>query len=231
MHLQEKKNHRLNPNIWHSRYYYLIQLRKAIEETIKHYVAPLGKVSYIVDYGCGDYPYKPLFSRFCEKYVGIDLPENSYADLHVSPDGKIALADEQVQIVLSTQVLEHIPNPQLYLQEAYRILVPQGLLILSTHGYWIFHPDPTDFWRWTSMGLQKIIQDNGFKVLHFKGIVGRSAIGIQIVQDGLLFKLPKFIRPLLTLPMQGLICLFDKIHSQTDRNLDAGNFIVVAQKR
>lgn len=230
MHPQEAKNHRLYPYMWHSRYYYLTQLRKAIEETIRYYVAPLGRVQQIVDYGCGQYPYKPLFLPFCEKYIGVDLPENTKAELHISPRGEVPLSDEQVQIVLSTQVLEHVPNPNFYLQEAYRILAPQGLLILSTHGYWIFHPDPTDFWRWTSMGLQKIIQENGFKILHFKGIIGRAAIGIQLVQDGILFKLPKFIRPFFALPMQGLAYLLDKIHSQKARNLDAGNFIVVAQK-
>ncbi|MDW8295435.1 MAG: class I SAM-dependent methyltransferase [Raineya sp.] len=196
---------RLKPTLWNSRYYYLRQLAKEITKIIDRNIKPLGKVAQIADFGCGNSPYKELFLPFCEKYIGIDLPENPRADIHISPEGKINLPDNSVQVVLSTQVLEHVPNPVLYLQEAYRILEKNGWLLLTTHGYWMFHPDPTDFWRWTSMGLRKIIQQAGFEIVDFKGIVGRSAIGMQIVQDGLQFKLPKFLRPFLTIPMQLLI--------------------------
>ncbi len=106
-----------------------------------------------------------------------------------------------------------------------------GIIILSTHGHWIYHPDPTDLWRWTSSGLKKIVEDNGFKVIYFRGIMGRSATGLQLFQDGLLFKLPRFIRPVLTVFMQQFIALADKIHSQKQRDDDACIFILVATKK
>lgn len=222
---------RLSPKFGHSRYYYLRKLAQEIRRVVSVYLKPLQKVSRIADFGCGNMPYKILFEPFCEKYIGIDLPENPYADIHIFSDGKVNIGDHQIQVVLSTQVLEHVPNPNFYLQEAHRILEKNGLLILTTHGYWMFHPDPTDFWRWTSMGLRKIIEEAGFEILEFRGILGRSAIGMQLVQDGLMFKLPKFLRFLLTIPMQGLIFLLDKTHSQKARNADAGNFVVVARKK
>jgi SAM-dependent methyltransferase len=231
---REAGKERLYPSILGSmatRYYYLRQLRQKIEEVIQQFVANNSTKLVLADYGCGNKPYEPLIAPYVEKYVGIDLPENPIADIHISPVGEIALSQNCLDVVLSTQVLEHVVNPSLYLSEAQRVLKKDGLLILSTHGYWMFHPDPTDFWRWTSTGLQKIVSEAGFEIVYFKGIIGRSAMGLQLFQDGLLFKIPKFLRPVLALLMQPLIIFFDKTTAQETRNKDACTFILVAKKK
>ncbi|MBC7922289.1 MAG: methyltransferase domain-containing protein [Ferruginibacter sp.] len=184
----------------------------------------------LADYGCGNKPYEPLVAPYVGQYLGIDLPENPRADIVISPQGKIHATDGSVDVVLSTQVLEHVENPLFYLAEAHRILRDRGLLILSTHGYWMFHPDPNDFWRWTSTGLQKIVRESGFEIHYFQGIIGRSAMGLQLFQDGLLFKLPVFLRPVLSVVMQPFIALFDKTTRQETKNRDACTFVLVARK-
>lgn len=225
---------RLYPSIFGSmatRYYYLRQLRQKIEEVIQQFVANNPAKLNLADYGCGNKPYQPLIAPFVEKYIGIDLPENTSADIHISPEGRIQLADNSLDVVLSTQVLEHVVNPTAYLLEAQRVLKKDGQLILSTHGYWMFHPDPTDFWRWTSTGLQKVVSEAGFEIVYFKGIIGRSAMGLQLFQDGIIFKIPKFLRPVLALIMQPLIIFFDKTTAQETRDKDACTFILVAKKK
>jgi SAM-dependent methyltransferase len=214
-----------------TRYYYLRQLRQAIETVIKNYVANSPVKLVLADYGCGNKPYESLVAPFVEKYIGVDLPENKIADIHIKPEGTIALDGETLDVVLSTQVLEHVVNPSFYLTEAHRVLKNSGQLILSTHGYWMFHPDPTDFWRWTSTGLRKVVEEAGFEVIYFRGIIGRSAMGLQLFQDGITFVLPKFLRPVLALIMQPLIILFDKITSQGTKDRDACTFILVAKKK
>lgn len=214
-----------------SRYYYLIQLRLKIEEIFSTIVASKKKPIVLADYGCGNRPYQSIVAPYVETYIGVDLPENKTADVHISADGKIQMSEKSIDLVLSTQVLEHVTNPSAYLLEAHRILKDDGLMILSTHGYWMFHPDPTDFWRWTSTGLKKIVEEAGFEVTYFKGIIGRSAMGIQLFQDGIQFKLPSFLRPVLALLLQPLIILFDKMTSQETRNKDACTFILVAKKK
>ncbi|HEX8549874.1 MAG TPA: class I SAM-dependent methyltransferase [Cytophagaceae bacterium] len=230
---REAGSERLYPSIFGrmaSRYYYLRQLRKAIEEVILKFVARKDKKLVLADYGCGNKPYEVLIGPYVERYIGLDLIENPIADIHISPEGKIDLDNQSLDVVLSTQVLEHVVNPLLYLSEANRVLKKDGLLILSTHGYWMFHPDPTDFWRWTSTGLRKIVSEAGFEIVYFKGIIGRSAMGIQLFQDGILFKLPKFLRPLLALFIQPWIILFDKTTAQNTKDKDACTFILVARK-
>ena len=127
-------------------------------------------------------------------------------------------------------MLEHVTSPQLYLHEANRVLEQDGLLILSTHGIWIYHPDPTDFWRWTCDGLKKIVSEAGFEIVEFKGIMGRSAMGLQLFQDGIILKLPSYLRFLIATPMQIMISLADKINSQAARDRDACTFVLVAKK-
>jgi hypothetical protein len=105
-----------------------------------------------------------------------------------------------------------------------------GLLIISTHGYWLYHPHPTDYWRWTSAGLKKIISRNGFEIIYFKGLMSRAATGLNLFQDGIIFKLPKFLRPLFAFIMQILVSLFDKISRQETNDIDAAVYMIVARK-
>ena len=213
-----------------ARFYYLRQLRAQIETVVQLFLAKSPQKLTLADYGCGNKPYEPLFTPFVEQYIGLDLAYNTKADVVVDPAGIIDMPEESVGFVLSTQVLEHVEDPKAYLKEAHRILEKEGKLILSTHGYWMFHPDPTDFWRWTSTGLQKIVREAGFEVVYFEGILGRSAMGLQLFQDGLLFKLPKPLRFLLSLVLQPLIIFFDKIITAKSRNEDACTFVLVAKK-
>jgi len=222
---------RLKPGIFSPRRYYLIQLRKQVETVVSLFISPLKGQLVIADYGCGNMPYQPLVKPYVKQYIGIDLAENKNADIHIDPEGKIAMEDSSVDLVLSTQVLEHVENPVFYLAEALRVLKPGGKLIISTHGYWMFHPDPTDYWRWTSAGLNKIITERGFEIKYFHGIIGRSAMGLQLFQDGFLFKLPVFLHPLLAIIFQPLIWLFDKTTSQSSKNRDACTFVIVAEKK
>lgn len=233
--MQEREEgiERLYPSIFGrmaSRFYYLRQLRLKIEEVISLFIIPNPEKLILADYGCGNMPYQQLILPHVQQYIGIDLFENPRADIHISDEGNIDLANESLDIVLSTQVLEHVVNPFKYLNEAHRVLNSGGKLILSTHGYWMFHPDPTDFWRWTSAGLTKIVTEAGFEIVYFKGIIGRSAMGLQLFQDGLLFKLPKFLRPVLAIIMQPLIIFFDKTTSASTKDKDACTFILVAKK-
>jgi len=224
-----KRNYRLKPNIFNTRYWVLRQLRDATLLDIKRISA--GRENLILaDFGCGEMPYKPLIQPFVGRYAGIDLEMNPLAEYIIDFDSKTNLENDFSDIVLSNQVLEHVDSPQGYLAEAFRILKPGGHLILSTHGYWLYHPTPFDYWRWTSAGLKKEIEKSGFQIESFFGILGLAASGLQLFQDGICLKLPKFLTYPLALVMQSLIFLFNLINSQEQRNRDGAVYILVARK-
>jgi len=224
-----KGNDRLNPTIFHTRYVHLTQLRDATIKTINELTAS-DKNLLLADFGCGDMPYRSVIEPKVGKYLSIDLEMNPKAEHHIGFDSKTTLPDNYADIVLSNQVLEHVDTPSGYLQEAYRILKPGGTIILTTHGYWFYHPTPNDYWRWTSAGLRKTVEAEGFIIKSFFGIMGLAASGLQLLQDAIGVKLPKFLLPPFALVMQGMISLFNKINSQEQRNRDASLYIVIAQK-
>jgi hypothetical protein len=131
--------------------------------------------------------------------------------------------------VLSTQVLEHVADPALYLSECLRVLRPRGRL-LSTHGIMVYHPDPVDYWRWTCAGLRRAVEDAGFEVVRFEGIMGLAATGLQLIQDATYYYLPRFLRPGFALYLQTLIAVVDRVESWGGRELNALVFAVVARK-
>ena len=224
-------HYRINPSFPHSRWYYLKKLRQLVEWGRDNYMNLPADKSKIADLVCGTKPYKILFNSDKFEYLGIDLPWNPHADIHVGINSKIDADNESFEYVLSTQVLEHVDDPDLYLSEAYRVLKKGGRLILTTHGYWMYHPDPTDYWRWTSAGLKKVVEKHGFETVGFKGIIGRMAMGLQLFQDGLIFKFPKFLHPLLTAPLQLLILIFDKLQRQQVVDFDACTYLIIGQKK
>ena len=183
----------------------------------------------MLDYGCADMPYRSLFPANFE-YLGADLPGNPHATVEIDYDGCLSIADSSVDAVLSSQVLEHVEAPARYLEECWRVLRPGGTLLLSTHGLMTYHRDPVDYWRWTGEGLQKVVVDHGFQIRQFQGVMGLAPTGLQLFQDATLAGLPRlFWRPY-CLIMQLTIALFDRMHSERSKQLNALVYIVRAQK-
>jgi SAM-dependent methyltransferase len=221
-------NERLAPSRFSDRRYMFIQLRDRLGSIAKSHLA--GKQDLrLVDFGCGGKPYQPLFAAYISRYIGVDLPENRNADVYASTG--LPFADASVDVVLSTQVLEHVINPAAYLTECYRVLRVGGLLILSTHGYWMYHPHPTDLWRWTGPGLRRVIEDCGYTVVESQGLMGLASTGMHLLQDGMMPRIPFRARPIVSAVMQSLVALTDKLSSNDERQNDACTFIIVAERR
>lgn len=228
LNLTDNARERLFPPRTYGRYYIARLMREQFERIARERVT-LIKDAVLVDYGCGDMPYRPLIEPLVKRYIGVDLPTNPLADAHLSPEGAAPVEDASVDVVLSSQVLEHVDDPARYLAECRRMLRPGGLLVLSTHGLWVYHPHPADWWRWTGDGLRRIIQQAGFEVIEFHGLMGLAAAGVQLLQDGLVRKLPRRLRSLAVLPMQALAELADRLHTADERRKDACVYMIVAR--
>lgn len=215
--------------IWYRNRQALLKLRAAIRSCLVR--GAIGSGSEIVELGCGNRPYQPMVEALGARYVGADLAGNAHADVIIEDSGHVPVADGTFDAVLSTQVLEHVPDPVAYLAEARRLLKPGGKLILSTHGVWVYHPSPGDYWRWTGAGLRKLLEDQQFEILQFSGVLGTLPMGLQLAQDSLQFHLPRFLRKPFCLIMQLLIAGADRLHSDEARARDSMIFAVLAQPR
>jgi SAM-dependent methyltransferase len=212
---------------WHRLAYIVRRLPSALEELSAALDLPRG--GRVLDYGCADVPYRRFFPPDAE-YVTADLPGNPRASVEINADGSVPCQDEGFDVVLSTQVLEHVSDPALDLSECHRVLSPGGRLLLSTHGMMLYHPDPVDYWRWTCAGLRRVVEDAGLEIVRFEGIMGLGAMGLQFTQDAMLGRLPRLLRPALCLFMQALVALADRLGSRESRDLNALVFALVAAK-
>jgi SAM-dependent methyltransferase len=109
----------------------------------------------ILDVGCGDMPYYPIFERIARDYAGADV-EPAPRVRYVGPVEELAAPPASFDLVLCTQVLEHVRDPLQALAQIARVLRPGGHAFVTTHGVWPFHPYPDDRWRWTQQGLETI---------------------------------------------------------------------------
>jgi SAM-dependent methyltransferase len=215
------------PNPRHRLAYIIEALPAGIEELVRD--LHVADHAVVLDYGCADQPYRRLLPASVE-YVGTDLPGNPLATREIAPDGTVPVDGESADLVLSTQVLEHVRDPGLYLRECYRVLKPGGELLLSTHGMMVYHPDPVDYWRWTGAGLRRAVEDAGFEVVRLEGIMGLAATGLQFVQDAIWWRLPRRVRAVFAFVMQKLVTLADRLDTPEGRRNNALVFALIARK-
>ena len=176
-----------NSRPWHRLSYVIDALPAGLAALFQDLRIPAGGT--VLDFGCADQPYRHLLPAD-DGYVGADLPGNPVAEIEIQPDGTLPLSANSFDAVLSTQVLEHVSDPAIYLAETFRVLRPGGRVLLSTHGIMVFHPDPVDYWRWTGAGLRRAVEPAGFEVERFEGIVGLAPVGFQLIQDAFYWRLP-----------------------------------------
>ncbi|MCC7371778.1 MAG: class I SAM-dependent methyltransferase [Chloroflexi bacterium] len=117
----------------------------------------------ILDIGSGRKPYFPIFEPYAREYIGVDPGDGLGPDVRGAAE-HLPFADASADVIVSTQVLEHVDNPDATVAEWRRVLRPGGLVIASTHGMYLYHPIPSDHWRWTHTGLRKLFERNGLRV-------------------------------------------------------------------
>jgi SAM-dependent methyltransferase len=115
----------------------------------------------ILDYGAGASPYRKYFPN--ADYRRADIEGVGGLNYIIGSDSTIAETDNTFDLILSTQVAEHVPSPSVYFKECHRLLKKGGILILTTHGISVEHGVPYDFQRWTQCGLRRDLMEGGFK--------------------------------------------------------------------
>jgi len=229
-------NRRLNPRLWHSDYVLLTKIRETLKQILRENLGKVKNDLTLLDFGSGDSPYRPIIEPYVREYIACDLASNPHADITIGLDSKIPMPDSSVDIVLSIQVLEHVLDADRYLSECNRILRTGGLLLLSTHGWWTYHPFPNDLRRWTYEGLKFELQKNNLHVIHNYWIIGMLAYSSQLRNQcfkGLLENRGFFARVLLkliTIFYQVSILLFDKITPSAIGENNSAVFFVVGKK-
>lgn len=209
-------------------------LRKRLGEALAKALAASGAGPgwRVLELGCGNRPYETMVRASGADYQGADLRGNPHADVLIEDNGRVQAANASYDVVISAQVLEHVPDPDAYLAETLRLLRPDGWLILSTHGIWIYHPGPLDLWRWTGAGLQRVLEKAGYGIERFEGIVGLMPAGLHLIQDHIYKRLAlrkRWFGKIFVWLMQSLIAAADRLHGADGRAKDAMIYVALAR--
>lgn len=70
----------------------------------------------------------------------------------------------QYDIIIAEQVFEHIENPSKAIKNIYKLLKPDGYVLLTVPLLIKWHPCPNDYWRWTKEGLKIFLESANFAV-------------------------------------------------------------------
>ncbi len=116
----------------------------------------------VLDAGSGDGERYKKFFKF-DKYIKLDIDSSHHPDIVGSVED-IPLGNNSVDSVVSTQVLEHVKNPQKAVHEFYRVLKPGGYCLTTVPQMNELHDEPNDYLRFTKYGLEEIFRSAGFKI-------------------------------------------------------------------
>ena len=95
----------------------------------------------VLDVACGEgYGTAALCKAGAAHVVGVDISEEvclharkKYGlDARAGAAEKLPLADASVDLIVSFETIEHVPAPAPFLDECTRVLVPHGMLVIST---------------------------------------------------------------------------------------------------
>ncbi len=182
----------------------------------------------VLDFGCGDQPYRELFESSGADYVAADI--DGSPDVRIAPGERLPFESGSFDSVVSFQVLEHVRDVLFYLGECRRALRPGGRLFLSTHGTWPYHPHPTDFWRWTREGLRAVVEEAGFTVERMIPVCGPGAwlpMFPLLVGQRLLRRSAVLLAPI-NVPVNLLALAADRLTPAGVRDNNAAVYIVEA---
>ncbi len=140
--------------------------RYSIETFVRSISQALPQGTKVLDAGAGPCPYKPFFSH-CT-YEATDFTDPHHILDFVCSLDSIPKKASSYDVVLLTEVLEHVEYPQKVIDELHRILKKGGKLILTTPQEWMVHQKPHNYYYFTLYGLHSLLKNAGFKTWSIK---------------------------------------------------------------
>lgn len=194
---------------------------------------------HMYDLGCGEMPYKDWLLNHADQYVGVDWGStlhNLKADILADLNEALPIESEVADTVISLSVMEHLREPQVFLNEAHRILKPGGAIILQVPFMWWVHEAPYDYYRYTRYGLQYMFEKAGFKEISIYPSTGFWVMWTLKFnyQSTRLIRGPWPIRKLMALLLRGLWVVNQRVAPWLDKYWvsegETAGYFVVAYK-
>lgn len=158
--------------IWSADYFVLRHIASFVGPRLQTLVT--GGAS-VIDAGCGEQPLRRELEARGAKYIGVDVEQNRAGTVEVvAPLWKVPLPDASAELIIATEVLEHIADTGGAFAELARLVAKGGAIVITTPFAYPLHETPHDYLRLTPEGVAWLAQRHGLTV------VERVALGNEI---------------------------------------------------
>lgn len=188
----------------------------------------------VLDVGSGKSDRYSRFFKF-NKYIRLDVSPDCEPDI-IADAQNIPLPDKSFDSVISTQGLEHMPNPLKAVLEFYRLLKENGHCLVTVPFFNELHEEPHDYWRFTKYSLEMMFREAGFEIVSIESRGGFFSVIAQLCIRYLINRFSLFetslgviANPFLKLFGLAMIWLDKADKSGSNRKFAIG-WIVVAKK-
>ncbi len=190
-----------------------------LKATLEKFVADMPSGAAVLDFGCGNGSLLDNFRNRGWRLHGIDIshsgidnarmnrPDIAFYRADLTGDLSTTFRGQQFDLIISTEVIEHVYSPREFAQNCFRLLRPGGRLVISTpyHGYCKnlvlaiagrMDAHFTALWDhghikfWSRHTLSRVLHEAGFQNLQFAG-AGR----VPFLWKSMVFKAVKPIEP------------------------------------
>ena len=138
----------------------------------------------LLDVGCGHVPLYGCYRDLVADVTCVDWPNTEHPSPHVDVYADLGrplpLPDAGYHTIVATDVLEHLPYPDVLWGEVRRLLRPEGKVIVGVPFMYWLHERPHDHHRYTEHRLRLFCADHGFTVLSCDPYGGASDVAADV---------------------------------------------------
>lgn len=129
---------------------------------------------HVLDAGAGEAPYRELFDHVTYETADFAQVAKPYTPglTYICDLAAIPVEDGRYDLVVCSQVLEHVPEPMAVLNELVRVAKPGGEIWMSAPLFYAEHEEPYDFHRFTQFAWRRMAKEAGLEILDLAWLEG-----------------------------------------------------------
>lgn len=160
-----------------------------VTETLQELLAAGGPGARLLDVGCGEQPFRPVVIEGGGVYTGFDIEQNVARTVDV-----VGALDEALpspwpgdappyDLVLCTEVLEHVFDLDVAFANLRTLLVPGGRLIATVPFIFPVHMEPADYHRLTPYSIARFAARHGFELEQHVRLGSAVDVAMTVLED------------------------------------------------
>jgi SAM-dependent methyltransferase len=189
----------------------------------------------LLDLGCGKVPLYAAYAPLVSEVTCVDWVPGEYIDLTCDLSQPLPFASARFDTIILSDVLEHVPEPELLWREMTRVLAPQGKVVMNVPFYYSVHAHPHDYYRYTNFALERFAKLNDLRLVQLQALGGIVEIMADLVAKSL-SKL-RWVGPPLAMLTQATVGAFGRtrpgrrVAEVSSRHFPLGYFMVAQRVR